>query len=210
MAHRGGSRRPGGQSRRRLLAILITLILLAMIAGLAAGLAASLGHLKHGPVGGGTRPSWQVPHSPRTRRPRGPAIQRHFLRHGRPHHPGPVPRRRRPGQLLPGPGKRHRLGRAARAPSPYPCPAATCQRAQEPAVNHRHDDRGLQPRQRDHRNRRPVPAARHPWLLHRQRDYLHDHRSRCPARGRSRKRAGFRQARAGARRTPQAAPGSPR
>jgi len=46
--------------RRRRLAILITLLLLAMIAGLAAGLASSLAHLKHGPVAGGTRPSWQA------------------------------------------------------------------------------------------------------------------------------------------------------
>ncbi len=45
-AMRGGGRhgRPGRWSRRRLLAILITLSLLAMIAGLAAGLAASLAH----------------------------------------------------------------------------------------------------------------------------------------------------------------------
>jgi hypothetical protein len=49
-AMRGGGRhgRPGGWSRRRLLATLITLILLAMIAGLAAGLAVSLTHLKTG------------------------------------------------------------------------------------------------------------------------------------------------------------------
>ena len=40
----GGSGRPGGWSRRRLLVTLITLMLLAMIAGLAAGLIASLGH----------------------------------------------------------------------------------------------------------------------------------------------------------------------
>jgi hypothetical protein len=45
-AMRGGGRhgRPGRWSRRHLLAALITLILLAMIAGLAAGLAASLAH----------------------------------------------------------------------------------------------------------------------------------------------------------------------
>jgi hypothetical protein len=43
---RSGGRhgRPGGWTRRRLLAMLITLALLAMIAGLAAGLAASLAH----------------------------------------------------------------------------------------------------------------------------------------------------------------------
>jgi hypothetical protein len=41
-----GSDSPGGSSRRRLLAMLITLILLAMITGLAAGLAASLAHLE--------------------------------------------------------------------------------------------------------------------------------------------------------------------
>ena len=40
----GSSGRPGGWSRRRLLVTLITLILLAMIAGLAAGLIASLAH----------------------------------------------------------------------------------------------------------------------------------------------------------------------
>ena len=39
-----GSGRPGRWSRRRLLAMLITLILQAMIAGLAAGLVASLAH----------------------------------------------------------------------------------------------------------------------------------------------------------------------
>jgi hypothetical protein len=44
----GRHARPG-ETRRRLLAILITLALLAMIAGLAAGLAASLSHLKHRP-----------------------------------------------------------------------------------------------------------------------------------------------------------------
>jgi hypothetical protein len=43
---RGGGRhgRPGGWSRRRLLATLITVILIAMIAGLAVGLIASLAH----------------------------------------------------------------------------------------------------------------------------------------------------------------------
>ena len=51
---------PRRSSRRRLLAMLITVILLAMVAGLAAGLVASLAHLKHGPVAGGTRPSWQA------------------------------------------------------------------------------------------------------------------------------------------------------
>jgi hypothetical protein len=47
---RGGGRhgRSGESSRRRLAAILITLILLAMIGGLAAGLVASLAHLKRG------------------------------------------------------------------------------------------------------------------------------------------------------------------
>jgi len=44
MRGRGRHGRPGGWSWRRLLAVLITLILLAMIAGLAAGLAASLAH----------------------------------------------------------------------------------------------------------------------------------------------------------------------
>jgi hypothetical protein len=49
---RGGGRhgRGGGWSRRRLLAALITVILLAMIAGLAAGLVASLAHLRLGPA----------------------------------------------------------------------------------------------------------------------------------------------------------------
>lgn len=48
---RGGGRhgRPG-EARRRLLAMLITVMLLAMIAGLAVGLVASFAHLKHGPA----------------------------------------------------------------------------------------------------------------------------------------------------------------
>ena len=43
-----GSGRLGGRSRR-LIAILITVLLLAMIAGLAIGLAGRLGHLDIGP-----------------------------------------------------------------------------------------------------------------------------------------------------------------
>jgi len=43
-----GSGRLGGRSRR-LIAILITVLLLAMIAGLAIGLAGRLGHLDTGP-----------------------------------------------------------------------------------------------------------------------------------------------------------------
>ena len=48
-----GSGRLGGRSRR-LLAILITVMLLVMVAGLAVGLASRLGHLKHGPIAGGS------------------------------------------------------------------------------------------------------------------------------------------------------------
>jgi hypothetical protein len=59
MTGRGHRGQLGGRSRR-LLAVLITVLLLAMIAGLAVGLMASLRHLKHGPVAGGTRPSWQA------------------------------------------------------------------------------------------------------------------------------------------------------
>jgi uncharacterized RDD family membrane protein YckC len=59
MTGRNGSGRLGGRSRR-LVAILITVMLLAMVAGLAVGLASRLGHLKHGPVASGTRPSWQA------------------------------------------------------------------------------------------------------------------------------------------------------
>ena len=54
-----GSGRLGRRSRR-LLAILITVMLLAMVAGLAVGLESRLGHLKYGPVAGGTRPSWHA------------------------------------------------------------------------------------------------------------------------------------------------------
>ena len=59
MTGRSGSGRLGGRSRR-LLAVLITLLLLAMIAGLALGLAASLGHLKHQPAARRPRACWQA------------------------------------------------------------------------------------------------------------------------------------------------------
>jgi len=86
----GGSGRPGGWSRRRLLVTLITLMLLAMIAGLAAGLIASLGHWKHQPAARRPRACWQA-HA------RGPAVQRELRDRHRDRGPRLVPRHHYPG-----------------------------------------------------------------------------------------------------------------